>query len=100
MNPCAKDSDPQHVADRLRVVVAQALGLSPLQDDLRDETPMLGAIPELDSIGALAIIVGIEDSFGVPVSEERLTAETFATFGSLRRFVADRIEHGNSHASI
>jgi acyl carrier protein len=51
------------------------------------DTGLLGALPELDSMAVVALINGIEDRFGVSVSDDEISGETFATVGSLAAFV-------------
>lgn len=46
-------------------------------------TPLLGSLPELDSMAAVALITGLENHFGVTFDETDLNADTFATVGSL-----------------
>ncbi|MDD2975939.1 acyl carrier protein [Aquabacterium sp.] len=50
-------------------------------------TPLLGSLPELDSMAAVALITGLENHFGVTFDEADLNADTFATVGSLCRLV-------------
>jgi acyl carrier protein len=96
MKAASVDFDVAHVADRLRTILVEALANPMLRGSLEDDTPLLGAMPELDSMGAVAIITGIEDSYGIAIDEEKLTADIFATFGSLRRFVEAKLHrHGS-----
>ena len=50
-------------------------------------TPLVGSLPELDSMAAVALITGLENHFGVTFDEADLNADTFATVGSLCRLV-------------
>jgi len=50
-------------------------------------TPLLGSLPELDSMAAVALITGLENHFGVTFDEADLNADTFASVGSLCRLV-------------
>lgn len=50
-------------------------------------TPLLGAIPELDSMAVVALITGFEDRFGFTVDDDEIEGSTFATVGSLVEFV-------------
>lgn len=52
-----------------------------------DATPLLGALPELDSMAVATLITTIEERFGFPVHDEDISGETFATVGSLVEFV-------------
>lgn len=51
------------------------------------ETPLLGAIPELDSMAVVALITGFEERFGFMVDDDEIDGSTFATVGSLVAFV-------------
>jgi acyl carrier protein len=51
------------------------------------DTPLLGAIPELDSMAVVALITGFEERFGFSVDDDEIEGSTFATVGSLVAFV-------------
>lgn len=55
------------------------------------DTPLLGAIPELDSMAVVSLIGSVEDQFGVVVDDDEIDGETFATVGSLVDFVSSKI---------
>lgn len=55
------------------------------------ESPLLGAIPELDSMAVIGLIAGLEDGFGFTVDDDDLDGATFATVGSLSEFVARKL---------
>jgi acyl carrier protein len=52
------------------------------------ETPLLGAIPELDSMAVVTLITTLEDRFGITVSDDEIDGSIFATVGSLVDFVS------------
>lgn len=54
-------------------------------------TPLLGAIPELDSMAVVALITGFEDRFGFTVDDDEIEGSTFATVGSLVEFVDGKL---------
>jgi acyl carrier protein len=54
------------------------------------ETPLLGAIPELDSMAVVSLIGALEERFGMTVDDDDIDGDTFATFGALVDFVAAR----------
>lgn len=54
-------------------------------------TPLLGAIPELDSIAVVALIGGLEERFGFTVDDDEIEGSTFATVGSLVEFVDGKL---------
>lgn len=51
------------------------------------ETPMFGALPELDSMAVAQLLTAIEERVGVLIEDDDVDAEDFATFGSLCAFV-------------
>jgi acyl carrier protein len=51
----------------------------------------MGALPELDSMGVVALLTAFEDQLGVTVDDDDIDGEVFATFGSLLAFVQARV---------
>lgn len=73
--------------DPVKAVVANTLGLDDRADMLDATTPLLGHLPELDSMAVLELVLALEDRFGITIQGEDLTAEVFATLASLAAFV-------------
>lgn len=55
------------------------------------DTPLLGAVPELDSMAVVALINALEERFGFVVEDDELDGATFATVGSLVAFVDGKL---------
>lgn len=55
--------------------------------EFTDSTPLLGAIPELDSMAVVALISGLEERFEFVVDDDEIEGSTFATVGALVSFV-------------
>ncbi|WP_126445737.1 acyl carrier protein [Sulfuricystis multivorans] len=55
------------------------------------ETPLLGAIPELDSMAVVAVITGLEERFGFVVEDDEIDGSTFASVGALVGFVEAKL---------
>ncbi|MGC2456581.1 MAG: phosphopantetheine-binding protein [Gallionellaceae bacterium] len=68
-------------------ILNRSLQLGPRADTLTAESPLLGALPELDSMAVVTILTALEDHFGFTVDDDEISAETFATLGSLVDFV-------------
>lgn len=68
-------------------VVSSALQLPDKGVSLRAESPLLGAIPEFDSMAVVSVITALEERFGFVVDDDELDAETFQTIGTLAEFV-------------
>lgn len=67
------------------------LGLGGRGLQFTPDTALLGALPELDSMAVVNLIGAMEDRLGVAVSDDEISAETFATVGSLSAFVAAKL---------
>lgn len=72
-------------------VVDEVLGLNGRTAAFTRETPLLGAIPELDSMAVVTLITSLEEQFGLVVDDEDIDGSTFATVGSLSDFVSSKL---------
>lgn len=54
------------------------------------ETPLLGRGIGLDSVEALRLGLGMENAFDLSIPDQDLTAELFATLGTLTQYVYAR----------
>ena len=79
------------VIDDVKMVVAGALQLGDSVQSMDASTPLLGALPELDSMAVGAVITALEDHFGIRVTDEEIKAATFATLGSLSAFIEQKL---------
>ncbi len=77
--------------DTIKKIVINNLNLNGRKDELTLSTPLLGAIPELDSMAVVGIITAIEDNFGISIYDDEISAESFETLGSLVTFVENKI---------
>ncbi|MDD5276198.1 MAG: acyl carrier protein [Methylovulum sp.] len=68
-------------------ILRQHLQLGNAVDNYDTDTLLLGALPELDSMGVVALITAIEDNFGCTIDDDEIDAELFTTLGSLVAFV-------------
>ena len=55
------------------------------------ETALLGSIPEFDSMAVVTVLTAIEESFGIEVDDDEISAEVFESFGTLCSFVEQKI---------
>lgn len=65
-----------------------------LQSDamVEDDAPLLGAIPEFDSMAVVSVLTAIEEKFGFFVDDDEIDAEIFETVGSLVEFVEQKLD--------
>jgi len=73
-------------------VVAESLSCTIDVRAMQAEDALLGALPELDSIGIVALITALENRFDIHFEDDDLDAEIFATVASLLAHINTRLE--------
>lgn len=79
------------VIDDVKKVLAQTLQLGDKADRFDGSTELFGSIPEFDSMAVVTVVTALENKFGITIDDEDITAEVFATVGSLSRFVEQKL---------
>ncbi len=69
----------------------EALSLKGRSASFTRDTPLLGAIPELDSMAVVSLITSLEDRFGIAVDDDDIDGDTFASVGTLVDFVGGKL---------
>ena len=82
----------RNTLDEVRTIVASALDLGSRAGRMDASTALLGAVPELDSMAVMNIIVALEERFDIAIDDDEVNASTFATLGSLLRFVDGKLD--------
>jgi acyl carrier protein len=72
--------------DVVRTILGQTLQLGARQDGLSAQSPLLGSIPELDSMAVVTLIAALEEQLDIMIDDDEIDAATFATLGSLTAF--------------
>lgn len=76
--------------DVVKSLIAKTLGIEDRVNTLGPSTPLLGAIPELDSFAVLELATALEQQFGFEIDGSEFTGEIFETVGSLAEFVESK----------
>lgn len=76
--------------DGVKAVVIETLGVEDRADSIVATTPLLGSLPELDSMAVLELLLALEERFGISLEDEDVTADVFQTLASLATFVANQ----------
>lgn len=76
--------------EEVKTLLADVLSLGEGAQALSADSPLLGAIPELDSMAVVSVIAAIEDRFGIMIDDDDISASTFETVGSLAGFVEQK----------
>jgi acyl carrier protein len=72
----------------VKAVVVETLEVQDRADQIDADTPLLGSLPELDSMAVLELVHALEERFGIEVDGEDVSAEVFETLASLTAFVS------------
>jgi acyl carrier protein len=78
----------------VQTILTQVLQLGSRGEALTPTSPLLGAIPELDSMAVQTILVAFEDHFGFTINDDEISATLFETVGSLTTFVDQKLNQG------
>jgi acyl carrier protein len=73
-------------------LIDDVLGLGGATRGWGPATPLLGAIPELDSMAVVTLITTLEERFGVSIADDEIEGSTFATVASLTDFVRVKLD--------
>lgn len=77
------------VENAVRAVLRDVLGLSEARAAaFREDTPLFGALPELDSLAVAGVLTELEDRLGILIEDDEVDGEMLETFGALTRFAA------------
>lgn len=76
--------------DVLRIL-DEVLSLGGRSQKLEASAPLLGALPELDSMAVVSLITRLEEAFDIVIDDDDVDGQTFATVGSLTEFVRDKV---------
>ncbi len=78
------------VLANVRDILRDTLQIGDRADGMTESSPLLGQIPELDSMAVVSVIAQLEEHFGISVHDDEISAETFATLGSLAAYVESK----------
>jgi acyl carrier protein len=74
-------------------LVDEVLSLGGRSASFTRDTPLLGAVPEFDSMAVVALITAMEERFGFAVNDDEIDGQTFLTVQTLVDFVASKLAH-------
>ena len=75
----------------VRNILSRALQLGERGSLLDRSSVLLGNLPELDSMAVVHVLAALEEHFGLVVADDDVSADTFATLGSLADFVEAKL---------
>lgn len=79
------------VLQQVKSIILNVLQINDSERVVDFGTPLIGAIPEFDSMAVISIITALEDRFGIVVVDDEIDASVFETVGSLVTFVESKL---------
>jgi len=79
------------VDKEIKAVLNKVLQLGNRTNTWNENTPLLGSVPELDSMAVVSVITALEENFGFAIDDDEINADMFATLGSLVHFVEQKL---------
>lgn len=76
---------------RVRNILRSALSLGDRADALTESSPLLGGLPEFDSMAVVTVLTLIEDELGITIDDDEISGDVFATVGTLAAFVQKKL---------
>ena len=87
--PVDRTSDLSNV---VRNLLRDVLALSQERVDAFDtDTPLFGALPELDSMAVASLLTEMEDRLHILIEDDDIDGDTFETFGTLVAFAQAKV---------
>lgn len=76
----------------VRSVLADVLVLPAAQDEaFTTDTPLFGALPELDSMAVAGVLTELEDRLGIVIEDDEVDGEMLESFGALVAFATAKV---------
>lgn len=77
--------------EEVRDILRESLHLGAQAGRLTADTPLMGNLPELDSLAVVNVITAIEERFDLAIDDDELSADIFRDLGSLADFVDQKV---------
>ncbi|MEE4350222.1 MAG: phosphopantetheine-binding protein [Pacificimonas sp.] len=89
MSSAAQAHPPLDVEETVRACLADVLSLGAVRVAAMDrDTPLFGALPELDSMAVAGLLTELEDRLDIIIDDDEVDGDIFADLGALIDFAA------------
>lgn len=78
--------------DIAKDIVKSCLQLGERADKFDENTQLMGALPEFNSLTITTIVISIESELDCTIEDYELNAEMFETLGSLAAFIESKMD--------
>lgn len=83
--------EPGNPYEEIRAILGEVLQLGGRADELVPETPLLGNLPELDSMAVVTLITALEEHFAIFVDDDDDLSEAFISLGTLVNYITEKL---------
>lgn len=80
-----------NIRNEVLSILDECLSLKGRALNFRDDTPLLGAIPELDSMAVVSIITQLEERLGISIDDDEIDGAAFADVSALVGFATQKL---------
>ena len=87
------NSSDMNIRQQIIAILCQSLNIDARNLSMQENTALLGAIPELDSMAITLVLTTLEDHFGFAIEDDEITAAVFESVQSLTDFVVAKLNH-------
>ena len=77
--------------DEVKLLLAQVLQLGERVQQFDRSTPLMGSLPEFDSMMVISLITALEEHFDITIEDDEISADIFETVGNLCDFVEGKL---------
>jgi acyl carrier protein len=77
--------------DEIKGILGDVLQNAASLTNMGAESPLLGSVPEFDSMAVVSILTAIEENYGIDIEDDEVSADIFETIGTLLDFVNERV---------
>ena len=77
---------------QVRGIAQNVLQLGAGVEAIEIDTPLLGHLPELDSMAVVTILTSIEEQYGIIIDDDEISADVFLSWRTLVEFVAQKLD--------
>lgn len=78
--------------EETKLFVARILQVGSRFDSLGRDDLLFGGIPEFDSMAVVTLLTTLEESYGIEIADDEVSAENFETLGALQDFINSQLD--------
>lgn len=77
--------------EHAREILRSNLQLGARADQLTRATPLMGAMPEFNSLSVVGLITSIEEELGCAIADDEISGDIFETVGAFSDFISSKM---------